>query len=87
MIGTLSMLIYTRGRVRFTCFLWWRRLQLHDERAAVLCGSPGNNRAPSAASEAVLLGFVQRGAAMQMEMGSIELTQDIIACQSAVAFL
>lgn len=41
----------------------------------------------SVASEALLLGFVQWGAAMQMEMGSRELTQDIISCQRFVAFL
>lgn len=35
----------------------------------------------------MLLGFVQWGAAMQMEMGSIELTQDIISFQRFVASL
>lgn len=35
----------------------------------------------SVASVALLLGFVQWGAAMQM--GSIELTQDIISCNKS----
>lgn len=56
-------------------------------RAAVSSLSSGNNRAESVASEALLLGFVQLGAAMQMEMGSRELTQDIIACHSVAVSL
>lgn len=54
--------------------------------AAVLCLPSGNNREERVASLALLLGFVQRGAATQMEMGSIELTQDIFSCQRFVAF-
>lgn len=75
-----------RARVIFTCFLWWTWPQQPD-RAAVLSVPSGNNRAECVASVALLLGFVQWGAVMQMEMGSVVLTQDIISCQRFVAFL
>lgn len=56
-------------------------------RAAVLSVPSGNNSVESVASVALLLGFVQWGVAMQMETGSIELTQDISSCQRFVAVL
>lgn len=79
--------ISKRLRVSSPFLLQWTWFQLH-ERAADLPLSWGNYWVVSVASEALLLlGFVQWGAAMQIEMGSIELTQDIIAWQSVVAFL
>lgn len=44
----------------------------------------GSNRAERVAS--VAAGPVQRGAAMQMEMGGIEPTQGIISCQEICRF-
>lgn len=54
------------------CFIWALREQ-QGERARCI--------------SALLLASVQWGAAMHAEMGSIELTQDIISCQRFVASL
>lgn len=80
MLDSLSFLIYKRGRVSITCFLWWTWLQ-QPSRAAFLSLPSGNS------VESVASVTLQRGAAMQMEMGSIELTQDIISCQRFDDFL
>lgn len=80
MLGSLNVLIYERGRVSFTHFLWWIWLQ----QLCFICALWEQGRV-SVASVALLLGFVQWGAAMQM--GSTELTQDIISCQRFVATL
>lgn len=58
-----------KGRVSFAPSM--------DMAAAVLCVPSGNNRVESVVSVALLLGFVQWGAAMQM--GSTALTKDIIS--------
>lgn len=57
------------------------------ESCCVICALGGLQGRERVASVALLLGSVQWGAAMQMEMGSIELTQDIISCQRCVALL
>lgn len=85
MLGSLNVLIYERGRVSFTRFLWWIWLQQPWESCCFICALREQQGSVSVASVALLLGFVQWGAAMQM--GSIELTQDIISCQRFVAIL